>query len=163
LAGDVIGDYSFKEPLKPGDRLVFCDMGHYTMVKNNMFNGLNLPAIAVYNEEEGFKIIRQFGFEDYASRLSYKYSNKQTARKVFINDIANQKKARKNKQIEKAYPRVILDVIETDYPDKYFMELENEEWKDILIKSRGSYENRIDQIKKTRKFILLADEEQMDQ
>lgn len=70
LAGDVIGDYSFKEPLKPGDRLVFTDMAHYTMVKNNMFNGVNLPSIAVFNEKEGIKVIRKFGFEDYMSRLS---------------------------------------------------------------------------------------------
>jgi carboxynorspermidine decarboxylase len=70
LAGDVIGDYSFKQPLKPGDRLVFCDMAHYTMVKNNMFNGVNLPSIALFNEAEGIKIIRRFGYEDYESRLS---------------------------------------------------------------------------------------------
>lgn len=70
LAGDVIGDYSFKEALKPGDHLVFCDMAHYTMVKNNMFNGVNLPAIALYNEKDGARVIRQFKFEDYASRLS---------------------------------------------------------------------------------------------
>lgn len=70
LSGDVIGDYSFKEPLKPGDRLVFCDMAHYTMVKNHMFNGVNLPSICSYNEEEGMKVIRQFGFEDYSGRLS---------------------------------------------------------------------------------------------
>jgi carboxynorspermidine decarboxylase len=70
LAGDVIGDYSFPQPLKPGDRLVFCDMAHYTMVKNNMFNGVNLPAIALYNKTDGVKIIRRFGFEDYQSRLS---------------------------------------------------------------------------------------------
>lgn len=70
LAGDIIGDYSFKQPLKPGDRLVFCDMAHYTMVKNNMFNGINLPSIALYNEAEGIKIVRQFGYEDFRSRLS---------------------------------------------------------------------------------------------
>ena len=70
LAGDIIGDYSFKQPLKPGDRLVFCDMAHYTMVKNNMFNGVNLPSIALFNEEEGIKIIRQFGYEDFKTRLS---------------------------------------------------------------------------------------------
>lgn len=69
LAGDIIGDYSFQEPLKPGDRLVFCDMAHYTMVKNNMFNGVNLPSIALYNEVEGLKIIKNFGYEDYRSRL----------------------------------------------------------------------------------------------
>ncbi len=70
LAGDIIGDYSFRQPLKPGDRLVFCDMAHYTMVKNNMFNGVNLPSIARYNEEEGIKIIRQFEYEDFKTRLS---------------------------------------------------------------------------------------------
>jgi carboxynorspermidine decarboxylase len=70
LAGDIIGDYSFKEPLKPGDKLVFCDMAHYTMVKNNMFNGINLPNIVLYNEEEGMKIIRRFGYEDFENRLS---------------------------------------------------------------------------------------------
>lgn len=70
LAGDVIGDYSFKCQLKPGDRLVFCDMAHYTMVKNNMFNGVKLPSIALYNEQQGIRVIRRFGYEDYASRLS---------------------------------------------------------------------------------------------
>ncbi|CAI9392396.1 carboxynorspermidine decarboxylase [Niallia sp. Sow4_A1] len=70
LAGDVIGDYSFKKPLKPGDKIVFCDMAHYTMVKNHMFNGVNLPSIASYNEEEGIKVVRQFVFEDYSNRLS---------------------------------------------------------------------------------------------
>lgn len=70
LAGDIIGDYSFPEPLQPGDRLVFCDMAHYTMVKNNTFNGVNLPSIALYNEREGVKIVKQFGFADFKSRLS---------------------------------------------------------------------------------------------
>lgn len=70
LAGDIIGDYSFKQPLEAGDKLVFCDMAHYTMVKNNMFNGVNLPSIALYNEKDGIKIIRKFGYEDYSSRLS---------------------------------------------------------------------------------------------
>lgn len=69
LAGDIIGDYSFKEPLKPGDRLVFCDMAHYTMVKNNTFNGVNLPSIALYSQMEGIKVLKNFGYEDYASRL----------------------------------------------------------------------------------------------
>ncbi|MDP4108936.1 MAG: carboxynorspermidine decarboxylase [Bacillota bacterium] len=69
LAGDVIGDYSFGEPLKPGDRVVFCDMAHYTMVKNNMFNGVNLPSIAVNTEKDGIKVIKEFGYEDYKSRL----------------------------------------------------------------------------------------------
>lgn len=70
LAGDVIGDYSFDKKLEPGDRLVFCDMAHYTMVKNNMFNGVNLPSIALYSEKEGLKVIRKFKYEDYCSRLS---------------------------------------------------------------------------------------------
>ncbi|MEK4254538.1 carboxynorspermidine decarboxylase [Ureibacillus sp. FSL K6-2830] len=70
LAGDVIGDYSFDEPLKPGDKIVFTDMAHYTMVKNHMFNGVNLPSICLYNEEEGIKVIRQFKYEDYRNRLS---------------------------------------------------------------------------------------------
>ncbi|MCX7711389.1 MAG: carboxynorspermidine decarboxylase [Clostridia bacterium] len=70
LAGDIIGDYSFKQPLKPGDKLVFCDMAHYTMVKNNMFNGVNLPSIALFSETEGVKIIRRFKYEDYETRLS---------------------------------------------------------------------------------------------
>jgi carboxynorspermidine decarboxylase len=68
LAGDVIGDYSFREPLKPGDRLVFTDMAHYTMVKNNTFNGVNLPSIAVA-DDSGIEIIKIFGYEDYKSRL----------------------------------------------------------------------------------------------
>lgn len=69
LAGDVIGDYSFPEPLKPGDRLVFCDMAHYTMVKNNMFNGVNLPSIALFSEKEGIRVLKRFGYSDYKSRL----------------------------------------------------------------------------------------------
>jgi carboxynorspermidine decarboxylase len=70
LAGDVIGDYSFKEPLKVGDRLVFCDMSHYTMVKNNTFNGINLPSIVTYSNEEGVRVVRRFGYEDFKGRLS---------------------------------------------------------------------------------------------
>jgi carboxynorspermidine decarboxylase len=69
LAGDVIGDYSFREPLKPGDRVVFCDMAHYTMVKNNTFNGINLPSIALYSTTEGLRITKRFGYEDFKSRL----------------------------------------------------------------------------------------------
>lgn len=70
LAGDVIGDYSFSAPLKPGDKLVFCDMAHYTMVKNNTFNGVGLPSIGLYKEDEGIQIIRKFGYEDFKMRLS---------------------------------------------------------------------------------------------
>ncbi|WP_040761580.1 carboxynorspermidine decarboxylase [Ruminiclostridium cellobioparum] len=70
LAGDIIGDYSFKEPLNPGDRLVFCDMAHYTMVKNNTFNGVNLPAIALYSQKDGPEIVRKFQYSDFETRLS---------------------------------------------------------------------------------------------
>jgi carboxynorspermidine decarboxylase len=70
LAGDIIGDYSFDEPLKPGDKLVFTDMAHYTMVKNNTFNGINLPSIAVVRKGERPQVIRRFGYEDFKNRLS---------------------------------------------------------------------------------------------
>ena len=70
LAGDIIGDYSFDEPLKPGDTLVFTDMAHYTMVKTHMFNGVNLPSICLYNEKEGLQVIRTFNYNDYKFRLS---------------------------------------------------------------------------------------------
>lgn len=70
LAGDIIGDYSFDEPLQPGDKLVFTDMAHYTMVKTHMFNGVNLPSICSYNDEQGIKVIRSFQYEDYRNRLS---------------------------------------------------------------------------------------------
>lgn len=70
LSGDVIGDYSFKKPLKEGDKLVFCDMAIYSMVKNNTFNGINLPSIILNTEKSGLKIIRKFGYEDFKTRLS---------------------------------------------------------------------------------------------
>ncbi len=71
LAGDVIGEYSFDKPLKPGDKLIFEDMAHYTMVKNNMFNGINLPDIVIYDpEKDQYKIQRRFTYEDYRNRLS---------------------------------------------------------------------------------------------
>jgi carboxynorspermidine decarboxylase len=70
LAGDIIGDYSFDRPLQPGDRVVFTDMAHYTMVKNNTFNGIRLPSITLYNDTEGLRVIRQFGYKDFKTRLS---------------------------------------------------------------------------------------------
>ena len=70
LAGDVIGEYSFDAPLKPGDRLAFCDMAIYTMVKNNTFNGMPLPAIAVRSGNGDTRIIKTFGYEDFKQRLS---------------------------------------------------------------------------------------------
>ncbi len=71
LAGDEIGDYAFDHPLKVGDRLVFEDMAHYTMVKNTTFNGVRLPSIATFDSETGeTKVVRRFGYEDYRDRLS---------------------------------------------------------------------------------------------
>ena len=70
LSGDVIGDYSFPEPLNIGDRLVFCDMAIYSMVKNNTFNGVNLPSIYLNTLEHGLQLIKQFGYEDFKNRLS---------------------------------------------------------------------------------------------
>ncbi len=69
LAGDIIGDYSFDRPLEIGDRLVFTDMAHYTMVKTTTFNGVRLPTIALYDSGE-LKIIRKFGYDDFKNRLS---------------------------------------------------------------------------------------------
>tara|TARA_R110000787_G_scaffold162004_2_gene275422 strand:- start:14076 stop:15269 length:1194 start_codon:yes stop_codon:yes gene_type:complete len=71
LAGDVVGDYSFAAPLEVGQRLVFDDMSHYTMVKTTTFNGINLPSIALWNPEtDQLRVIRQFGYEDFRQRLS---------------------------------------------------------------------------------------------
>lgn len=70
LSGDVIGDYSFDHPLKPGDRLIFCDMAHYSMVKNNTFNGINLPSIVLNTLHDGPKVVQQFGYDDFKNRLS---------------------------------------------------------------------------------------------
>lgn len=70
LAGDVIGDYSFDSPLSPGDQLEFLDMAIYTTVKNNTFNGMPLPAIALEHPDGGCDIVRSFSYEDFKSRLS---------------------------------------------------------------------------------------------
>lgn len=69
LAGDVIGDYSFAEPLKRGDTLTFEDMAIYTMVKNNTFNGMGLPAIVLEDKDGECRVVRQFGYEDFKMRL----------------------------------------------------------------------------------------------
>lgn len=70
LAGDVIGDYSFDRPLRRGDRLSFQDMAIYTMVKNNTFNGVPLPAIALRKTDGRTEIVKRFGYEDFKNRLS---------------------------------------------------------------------------------------------
>ena len=70
LAGDVIGDYSFEEPLKPGDQVILEDMALYTMVKTNTFNGMPLPDI-VWEKADGEKVlVKKFGYEDFKGRLS---------------------------------------------------------------------------------------------
>ena len=70
LAGDVIGDYSFDQPLAPGDRLVFGDMAIYTMVKNNTFNGMRLPDINLWQKDGTIRVVRAFGYDDFKNRLS---------------------------------------------------------------------------------------------
>lgn len=69
LAGDMIGEYSFDSPLEVGDRLIFEDMAIYSMVKNNTFNGMALPSIAVLRENGTVEILKNFGYEDFKSRL----------------------------------------------------------------------------------------------
>lgn len=69
LAGDIIGDYSFDRELEEGDRLVFEDMAIYSMVKNNTFNGMPLPAIALRRRDGECEVVRQFGYQDFKGRL----------------------------------------------------------------------------------------------
>ena len=70
LAGDIIGDYSFDEPLKVGDRIILEDMIHYTMVKTTTFNGIKLPSIILKNKDNSYKVIKNFCYNDYKARLS---------------------------------------------------------------------------------------------
>lgn len=71
LAGDVIGDYSFPAPLQVGQRLVFEDMAHYTMVKTTTFNGIRLPSIAIWNSDtDALRVVREFGYDEFKRRLS---------------------------------------------------------------------------------------------
>lgn len=71
LAGDVIGDFSFDEPLQVGSKIAFCDMAHYTIVKNSTFNGVRLPNIVTYEPtRDELTVQRRFGYEDYMRRQS---------------------------------------------------------------------------------------------
>ena len=70
LSGDFMGDWSFDRELKPGDRIVFLDMIHYTMVKTTTFNGVQHPAIGIWTRDGRFRLIREFGYNDYKRRLS---------------------------------------------------------------------------------------------
>lgn len=70
LSGDFMGEWSFEKELKPGDRIVFMDMIHYTMVKTTTFNGVQHPSIGIWTREGKFKLLKEFGYKDYKGRLS---------------------------------------------------------------------------------------------
>lgn len=70
LAGDFMGDFSFPEPLKIGDKIVFEDMIHYTFVKNTTFNGIRLPSLGIWTKGNEFRLIKEFSYQDYKGRLS---------------------------------------------------------------------------------------------
>ena len=70
LSGDIMGEYSFKEPLKVGDKIIFEDQMHYTMVKATTFNGINLPSIAILKESGTIEVIKEFGYSEFKNRLS---------------------------------------------------------------------------------------------
>lgn len=69
MTGDVIGTYSFDQPLKPGDRLVFTDMMQYSFVKNTTFNGTPLPDLAMLEEDGSYRVIRSYGYQQFRERL----------------------------------------------------------------------------------------------
>ncbi|MFN3313576.1 MAG: carboxynorspermidine decarboxylase [Hyphomonas sp.] len=69
MTGDVIGDYSFAEPLKPGDRVVFTDQMHYSFVKTNTFNGTPLANLAIQWEDGRIEPVSDFGYEEFRRRL----------------------------------------------------------------------------------------------
>jgi carboxynorspermidine decarboxylase len=70
LAGDIMGDYSFDTPLQIGDKVIFQDQMHYTMVKATTFNGINLPAIAIQRLDGSIEVIKEFGYKEFKGRLS---------------------------------------------------------------------------------------------
>ena len=70
LAGDSMGNWSFDRELKTGDKIIFDDMIHYTTVKTTMFNGVSHPSIGIWSERSGFRLIREFHYQDYKNRLS---------------------------------------------------------------------------------------------
>jgi len=70
LAGDIMGDYAFDEPLQVGDQIVFEDQIHYTFVKNTTFNGVQLPSLAILRKSGEMDIVKTFGYETYRDRLS---------------------------------------------------------------------------------------------
>lgn len=70
LAGDFIGDWSFDQELNAGDLIIFEDMIHYTIVKSNMFNGVPHPSIGIWSDKKGFKLLREFTYQDYKNRMA---------------------------------------------------------------------------------------------
>jgi carboxynorspermidine decarboxylase len=70
LAGDIMGDYSFDAPIEVGDKIIFLDQMHYTMVKATTFNGIKLPSIAIQKRDGSIELIREFDYEDFKHRLS---------------------------------------------------------------------------------------------
>ena len=69
LSGDFVGDWSFDKPLKIGDKIIFEDMIHYTMVKTTMFNGVSHPAYAIWDNKHGLRVVKTFNYEDYIARV----------------------------------------------------------------------------------------------
>jgi carboxynorspermidine decarboxylase len=69
MTGDIIGEYAFNKELKIGDHVIFTDMMQYSFVKNNTFNGVPLPNLAILSENGGFRVLRSFGYEDFRHRL----------------------------------------------------------------------------------------------
>jgi carboxynorspermidine decarboxylase len=70
LSGDYMGDWNFDHELQLGEKIVFNDMIHYTMVKTSTFNGVEHPSIGIWNDKKGFRLIREFGYNDYKNKLS---------------------------------------------------------------------------------------------
>ena len=70
LSGDFAGEWSFENQLKPGDRIIFLDMIHYTMVKTTTFNGVQHPSIGIWTKGGKFRLLKKFGYDDYKNRLS---------------------------------------------------------------------------------------------
>ena len=69
LAGDYMSEYSFEKPLEIGDTVIFDDMIHYTMVKTTTFNGVGLPSIGIWHEDDTFELVKSFGFESFKEKI----------------------------------------------------------------------------------------------
>jgi carboxynorspermidine decarboxylase len=70
LSGDFMGDWTFEKEIRPGDRIVFLDMIHYTMVKTTTFNGVQHPSIGIWTTGNEFRLLKEFSYNDYKDRLS---------------------------------------------------------------------------------------------